>query len=113
MDSFSSWVAQLRKGVVELLVLRLLAARGPLHGYAISRHLQELGETVAGESTVYPVLKRLEAESLVTGAWLQEGDAPPRKDYEVTEAGREFLVRASEQWQTLHNALRLLEEETR
>ncbi|HEX9093633.1 MAG TPA: helix-turn-helix transcriptional regulator, partial [Coriobacteriia bacterium] len=59
-DAFASWVAQLRKGVVELLVLELLRARGRLHGYAIVQELQELGELVAGVSTVYPVLKRLE-----------------------------------------------------
>ncbi|MFH0914850.1 MAG: PadR family transcriptional regulator [bacterium] len=111
MDSFSSWVAQLRKGVVELLVLRLLNARGPLHGYAISRELQQIGETVAGESTVYPVLKRLETEGLVEGEWISEGDSPPRKDYSVTAAGDDFLRRASVQWRILDDALRLLEGE--
>jgi hypothetical protein len=38
-DSFSSWVTQLRKGVVELLLLRLLAARGRMHGYGMVREL--------------------------------------------------------------------------
>ena len=111
MDSFSSWVTQLRKGVVELLVLRLLAARGPLHGYAIARDLQEIGETVAGESTVYPLLKRLEAEGLVEGSWSAEGDTPPRKYYVVTAAGDAFVIRAAEQWRALNKAMTVLEEE--
>lgn len=111
VDSFSSWVTQLRKGVVELLVLRLLAARGPLHGYAIARDLQEIGETVAGESTVYPVLKRLEAEGLVEGSWSAEGDTPPRKYYVVTAAGDAFVIKAAEQWRALNEAMRVLEEE--
>ena len=111
MDSFSSWVTQLRKGVVELLVLRLLAARGPLHGYAIARDLQEIGETVAGESTVYPVLKRLEAEGLVEGSWSAEGETPPRKYYVVTAAGQVFVAKAATQWRALNEAMRVLEEE--
>jgi PadR family transcriptional regulator PadR len=111
VDSFSSWVTQLRKGVVELLVLRLLRARGPLHGYAIARDLQEIGETVAGESTVYPVLKRLEAEGLVEGSWSTEGDTPPRKYYVVTAAGDAFVVKAAAQWRALEDAMRVLELE--
>jgi PadR family transcriptional regulator PadR len=112
-DAFASWVAQLRKGVVELLVLELLRARGRLHGYAIVQELQELGELVAGVSTVYPVLKRLEADGLVEASWDTGGGGNPRKYYEVTPDGTRFLEAARGEWGTLDGAMRALRGEKR
>lgn len=112
-DAFSSWVAQLRKGVVELLVLELLRARGSLHGYAIVQALQELGELVAGVSTVYPVLKRLEADRLVKASWDTGGGGNPRKYYEITPEGTSFLAAARAEWAALDDAMRLLKGEKR
>jgi len=114
VDAYGSWLTQLRKGVVELLVLGLLDARGPLHGYGIVQELQEIGELVAGVSTVYPVLKRLETDGLVAAAWGAEEDgAARRKYYEITEAGATFLAAGRAQWDTLDRAMRGLEGETR
>ena len=114
MDAYGSWLTQLRKGVVELLVLGLLDARGALHGYGIVQELQEIGELVAGVSTVYPVLKRLEADGLVAAAWGAEEDgAARRKYYEITVDGATFLAAGRAQWDTLDRAMRGLEGETR
>lgn len=113
MDTFGSWVAQLRKGVVELLVLELLRARGRLHGYAIVQALQEIGELVAGVSTVYPVLKRLEADGLVAATWDTSGAGNPRKYYEITPQGASFLESARKEWATLDEAMRGLRGEKR
>jgi PadR family transcriptional regulator PadR len=114
VDAYGSWLTQLRKGVVELLVLGLLEARGALHGYGIVQELQQIGDLVAGVSTVYPVLKRLEADGLAAAAWGAEEDgAARRKYYEVTEAGSAFLEAGREQWQTLDRAMRGLEGEAR
>jgi PadR family transcriptional regulator PadR len=113
VDTFGSWVAQLRKGVVELLVLELLRARGRLHGYAIVQALQEIGELVAGVSTVYPVLKRLEADGLVDATWDTSGGGNPRKYYEITRQGTGFLERARTEWETLDGAMRGLRGEKR
>ncbi len=107
-DGFSSWVTQLRKGIVELLLLRVLAARGSLHGYALVRELQELGELIAGESTVYPILKRLESEGLLASRWSAEAGAP-RKYYELTADGRLFLERADAHWRSLVAVMASLE----
>jgi PadR family transcriptional regulator PadR len=114
VDAYGSWLTQLRKGVVELLVLGLLASRGRLHGYGIVQELQEIGDLVAGVSTVYPILKRLEADGLVAAAWGAEGDgAARRKYYEITEAGESFLAAGRAQWRTLDRAMRGLEGEAR
>lgn len=106
-DDFASWSTQLRKGVVELMILGLVRDEA-LYGYAIVRELKERGGLVAGEGTVYPVLRRLESDGLVTAAWSDEGPAGPRKYYRITDDGREFLERAWIEWDVLADALRAL-----
>jgi PadR family transcriptional regulator PadR len=101
VDITSQWLVQLRKGVVELLVLRLLASRGELHGYAIVKELLSLGRLVAGESTVYPVLKRLESDALLSARWVEAEGGPPRKYYALTETGQTFLDEAGREWDAL------------
>lgn len=101
MDDTNQWLVQLRKGVVELLVLRLLSLRGELHGYAIVKELLSLGRLIAGESTVYPVLKRLESEGLLRSRWVEASAGPPRKYYQVSDAGQAFLADAGSEWDAL------------
>ena len=112
MEELGRWIIQLRKGVIELLVLRLLARTGELHGYAIVKELQSIGQLVAGESTVYPVLKRLEADGLLTSRWVEGGSSPPRKYYRVSTSGEAFMRDASREWDTLVESLRSIEEGT-
>jgi PadR family transcriptional regulator PadR len=113
LDNTDQWLVQLRKGVVELLVLRLLALRGELHGYAIVRELLSLGQLIAGESTVYPVLKRLDADGLLVSHWIDAGGGPPRKCYAVTEAGSVFLEDARREWDALVESMERLKGEDR
>ena len=111
MDPLASWLAQTRKGIVELLVLELLSSRGRMHGYGIVQALDELGDLVAGLSTVYPVLKRLEADGLVAATWETGAPGNPRKYYEITEVGRAFLVRARTEWLRINDAMDTLKGE--
>ncbi len=104
MADYGTWTAQLRKGVIELLVLALLKRKGHLHGYGIVQQLDSLGDLIAGVSTVYPVLKRLEADGLVLAAWGEGGDAGRRKYYSITGQGEEFLTEGTRQFDALHEA---------
>lgn len=113
MDTYLSWLTQLRKGLVELFVLRLLAEGGPSHGYAMVRELKKLGSVVAGESTVYPVLKRLESDALVEATWSAEPFGKPRKYYRITAAGSAFLDRATDEWDGIAEAMDGLRGRTR
>lgn len=111
-DDFASWSTQLRKGIVELMILSLVH-REQLYGYAIVRELKERGGLAAGEGTVYPVLRRLESDGLVSAAWSDEGPAGPRKYYRITADGRAFLERAWAEWDTVSSAMGELKGERR
>jgi PadR family transcriptional regulator PadR len=111
VDAFASWVAQARKGIVELFVLELLNRRGRMHGYGIVQALDELGELVAGVSTVYPVLKRLETDGLVAASWETDTPGNPRKYYELTPDGALFLERAQGEWGRIGDAMDALRGE--
>lgn len=60
----NGWITQLRKGLVELAVLNILAA-GENYGYEIVQRLQDIEELTVTESTVYPILSRLTSEGLL------------------------------------------------
>ena len=109
-DPLASWLAQARKGVVQLFVLELLSRRGRMHGYGIVHALDELGDLAAGSSTIYPVLKRLEGDRLVTAAWDTEPPGNPRKYYELTPDGAAFMNRARAEWRRIGDAMDALEE---
>jgi PadR family transcriptional regulator, regulatory protein PadR len=111
VDYTEQWLIQVRKGVVELLVLRLLSIRGELHGYAIVKELLSLGPLVAGESTVYPVLKRLEADGMLVSRWVASESGPPRKYYSLSTDGARFLAEAQRQWDSLVQSVARLKEE--
>jgi PadR family transcriptional regulator PadR len=111
VDAFASWLAQARKGIVELFVLELLHRRGELHGYGIVQALDELGDLVAGVSTVYPVLKRLESDGLVEASWETDTPGNPRKYYAITPDGALFLERAQAEWGRIGDAMETLRGE--
>ena len=56
---------------------------------------------IAGESTVYPFLRRLEADGLLTSRWLESNSGPPRKYYELSDAGLAFLRSAQREWDAI------------
>jgi DNA-binding PadR family transcriptional regulator len=73
----------------ELTILTLMAER-PLHGYEIEQLIEERGMrewTEVGFSSIYYLLKRLDAEGLVEGQLEEGGRGPARKVYRLTEAG--------------------------
>jgi PadR family transcriptional regulator PadR len=109
LDHTEQWLVQLRKGLVELLVLRLLVLKGELHGYAIVRELLSLGRLVAGESTVYPVLRRLQEDGLLESRWVEAEGGPPRKYYSVTDLGLAFLVEAGREWEAIVESMQRLQ----
>lgn len=92
---------QLKKGVLEMLVLELVC-KGPTYGYELLTRLKEIsgGQFILKEGTLYPILYRLEDDGLIAAAWQQGGGrAAPKKMYEATERGFQENLRRREIWE--------------
>ena len=77
---------QYKKGVLELCVLSLLRQRDR-YGYEISEFLSKHIDIADG--TVYPLLRKLKADGLVTTYLQEESGGPPRKYYKLTQLGED------------------------
>ena len=91
---------QLLKGVLTLLLLRLLAERES-YGYEVVQRLREAGLAGISEGTVYPALARLEREGRITARLVASNSGPARKYYRPTPAGRAALTSGTASWLSL------------
>ena len=102
-DSFHERSAQeIRRGVLQVAVLALLQRRA--YGYDLIRVLTERGLPVE-EGTLYPILRRLESEGLLSAEWDTSGSRP-RKYYESTDSGRSALHALADEWSKVDASLR-------
>ena len=76
---------QYKKGVLELCVLAMLK-REDRYGYEVAETLAKYIDIADG--TVYPILRKLKGDGLVTTYLSEESGGPPRKYYSLTELGR-------------------------
>ncbi len=92
---------QMKKGVLDMLVLKLLASE-PKYGYQIIQELKEKSQEtfLLKDGTLYPILYRLEDDKLVVSKWSPPQDKQlPRKYYEITDEGKAALLEINEAWQ--------------
>lgn len=105
-DRFSR---QLKKGVLEMLVLNLIC-QGPTYGYELLNRLKLIseGRFQLKEGTLYPILYRLEDAGLIQSCWSQGmGRTAPKKLYDVTNKGREENAARLQAWQEFQNTVHL------
>lgn len=91
---------QMKKGVLDMLVLKLLSSEKK-YGYQIIQELKEKSEEtfLLKDGTLYPILYRLEDDGLVSASWSEaDGRQVPRKYYEITDAGRQALSEIRDVW---------------
>src|SRR5690625_2203803 len=89
-----SLLTELRRGNLTLAVLSQL--RKPQYGYSIAQSLEELGISIE-QSTLYPLLRRLEKQELLVSHWDTSG-ARPRKYYELSEKGKNVFEQVRVVW---------------
>jgi len=96
----------LLQGTLDLLILKALAA-GPLHGWAISKRIQQISRDVlvATQGSLYPALYRLEDRGWVSGAESQSPEGRRIKIYRLTPAGRRQLADEIEAWRAFSAAM--------
>lgn len=80
-------------------------ADGPLHGYGIAQALGLRGLGTPRGGSLYPVLGRLERDGQLTAAWHEGNSGPGRKEYTITDRGRERLAADHDAWQRVGLAL--------
>jgi PadR family transcriptional regulator PadR len=101
-----SLTTELRRGTLTLAVLSQL--RTPQYGYSLVQRLEKSGITIE-QSTLYPLLRRLEKQELVTSSW-DTSESRPRRYYVLSEYGIEIFQQLKQEWektsQELYNLLK-------
>jgi len=95
--------AQMRKGVLEYCILLVLENK-PLYVSDIIEDLEK-SKMIVVEGTLYPMLSRLKNEGYLGYRWEESLQGPPRKYYEITENGKNFLNELANVWKDLVNAV--------
>ena len=103
-------LTEMLKGTLEGCVLEIIG-REETYGYAVTRQLNELGFTDVVEGTVYTILLRLERNGLVQVVKRPSGLGPPRKFYELNEAGRKELAAFWTKWEYITSRIDKLKED--
>ncbi len=93
---------QLKKGVLGLCVLALLA-RGNSYAYEIASRLSAAVDM--GEGTIYPLMRRMQGEGLVSTYLEESPSGPPRKYYAITDGGRKRLEELAGEWREFVEAV--------
>jgi DNA-binding PadR family transcriptional regulator len=107
-DAFDKLELELRRGVVVLATLSQL--RAPRYGYELRQALADQGMPIE-EGTLYPLLRRLEAQGLLKSDWKTDSGSP-RRYYSLNADGRKLLKKLIESWQGMNDAMgRLLKED--
>jgi transcriptional regulator len=101
--------SDLLQGTLDLLILKTIA-REPLHGWAISKRIQELSDDVLSvqQGSLYPALHRLEHQGWIVADWKDTDLGRSAKFYSLTRDGRQQLERELQTWDRLSSAVRLV-----
>ena len=105
-----SLLVQLRKGALDLCVLALLA-RGDSYAYEIASRLADgIG---MGEGTIYPLMRRMQTEGLVSTYLEESSSGPPRKYYRLTKAGHAAFLAQRAEWNAFIESMAKVLSETK
>jgi PadR family transcriptional regulator, regulatory protein PadR len=93
-------------GTLDMLILKTLT-RGPMHGYAVSEHVQQASADVlkVEEGALYPALHRLELRGLLASEWGLSANNRRAKYYRLTASGRRHLAAEAAHWTRLSEAI--------
>ena len=91
------------QGTLVLLVLRTLSVAGPLHGYAITSHIQRVSAELlrVEEGSLYPALHRMEQDGWLRSTWGTTEKNREARFYELTARGRRQLTVEQATWSRL------------
>jgi PadR family transcriptional regulator PadR len=90
-------------GTLDLMILKTLQALGPLHGFGIARHLEQVSEDVLrlNEGAVYTSLLRLPQSGWISSKWGVSENNRKARYYAITRTGRRQLARETGNWERI------------
>jgi PadR family transcriptional regulator PadR len=98
--------AQMRKGILEYCILSVLS-RSSCYASDIIKELKEV-KVIVVEGTLYPILTRQKNAGLLSYRWEESQQGPPRKYYELTDEGRNYLDELDRSWRELVESVSLI-----
>ena len=95
------------QGTLNLLVLKSLASRGPMHGYGITLHVQTVSNDAlrVEEGSLYPALHRMEQAGWIKAEWGASENNRRARYYTITPRGRQHLAAVEQSWVELTGAV--------
>src|SRR6266566_4655718 len=95
------------QGSLPLLTLKILARRGPLHGYGITTQIEAMSEDIlrVEEGSLYPALHRMEEAGWIKARWVTTENKRRARVYEITSAGRKQLQAEEGRWRAVTAAV--------
>jgi PadR family transcriptional regulator, regulatory protein PadR len=109
-DFFDNWIVQVRKGVLELCILRALEQH-ERYGYELVKTLASVPGLALTEGTLYPLLSRLRVAGLISSRLEESAEGPARKYYSLTKEGRRTLVAMNDFLDELNEGTRSLNKQ--
>jgi len=106
--------SEVLQGTLDLMVLKVLDALGPQHGYGIARRIEQVSRHVLqlNEGTVYTSLLRLQQRKWIASEWGASENNRKAKYYSITKSGRKQLALEKENWERIAGVIgRLLKLE--
>lgn len=101
--------SQMRKGYLEFCILLILEKK-PAYASDILNELKA-AKLIVVEGTLYPLLTRLKNSGYLDYNWIELLQGPPRKYYELTENGKQFLSEIEEAWQEIKNVVEHIKQQ--
>jgi PadR family transcriptional regulator, regulatory protein PadR len=95
------------QGTLDLLILRTLSSRGPVHGYGIAVHIEQVSGDIltVEEGSLYPALHRMELGGWIASEWNLTANKRRARYYRITPAGRKKLAEEEQSWRMLTDAV--------
>ena len=103
--NLDKWKSQIVRGTLEYCILLMLDKK-VYYGSEILQELSKYPIITSTESTVYPLLRRLQKENYLQSTWQESTEGlPPRKYYSLTPDGKNYLDAMNTEWENLLNAM--------
>ena len=99
--------SEVLQGTLDLMILKVLQALGPLHGFGIARRIEQVSDEVLqlNEGTVYTSLLRLQQQGWIAADWGTSENNRKAKFYSITRSGLKQLARETADWERISGVI--------